>query len=214
VAFRFSDSTAIAAGTFNTYVIHPKWLVEVGLLKEGTKVKMLSDFRRPGIRYSAEDYPVEWDIRPDRVTLKTVRPDPNVDCGAGLATIIEHLPWTPLGGVGVNAEFVGTLADIEHLPRERSLPECKPFDNFALKQRTMHVGFARGPHVFNIQIAQHEKIELSVNVHTELNDKGTQKEISELALETCRNFFALRNEATDLAKRLFGVELSYEQNSD
>lgn len=208
MAFRFKDSTAVAAGTFNTYVIHPKWLVEVGLLKEGTKVKMLSDFRRPGIRYSVEELPIEWDIRPDRVMLKTSNPE--ADCGSGLATIIGCLPWTPLVGVGVNAEFLGTPEDIECLPKPRSLPTCETPDGYELKQRTLHVGFNRGPHIFNIQIAQHEKVELSINIHTELSDKGTQKEVSDLAQEACQNFFALRSEGVDLARRLFGVELSYE----
>jgi len=202
----------VAAGTFNTYVIHPKWLVEVGLLREGAKGKMLSDFRRPGIRYSSDEIPYEWDIRPDRVMLITKKPD--VDCGKDLATVIESLPWTPLGGVGVNAEFIGTPADIEGLPDNRGLQTWEIPGEYGLKQRTLHVGLVRGPHIFNLQIAQHEKVELSINIHTELSDKGPQKEISELAQETCRNFFALREEGTKLAKQLFGVELSYEQNID
>jgi hypothetical protein len=58
VAFRFSNSTAVAAGTFNIYVIQPQWLSEVKIFREGMKLQMASDFRRPGFRYSAEELSV------------------------------------------------------------------------------------------------------------------------------------------------------------
>lgn len=174
---------------------------------------MLSDFRRPGIRYSAEDVPVEWDIRPDRVMLVTKKPDE--DCGKGLATIIQQLPWTPLIGVGVNAEFVGTPEDIDKISDKYRLPSNEvPQGNYGQKQRTVHVAFTRDPYVFNIQIAQHEKVELSINIHAELTNKATQKEASDLAQEALGKFISLRDEAVALATRLYGVELSYELHSD
>lgn len=212
MAFRFSDSTAVAAGTFNVHVIHPKWLAEVGLLPDGTKVRMSSDFRRPGFELSPEGMNVKWDIKPDRLII--VSKSRQEDCGGILASVLEALPWTPLLGVGVNVEFTGLPEDIDGLPESCSLPSCQDVEGYGLRQRTMHIGLTRGPHIFNMQVSSHEKVELSINVHTELGKKPSQREACELAIETCRNFFALREEATDLAKKILGVELSYEQNSD
>ena len=203
MAFRFSTSTAVAAGTFNIYVIQPQWLREVKLFREGVKMKVASDFRRPGFLYTSDESPVNWDVRPDRVML--TGKNPAADCGGVLADVIHKLPWTPLTGVGVNVEFIGEPEDLERL-KGCSLPTCDAIEGYARKQRTIHTALERSPHIFNLQIAAHEKIELSINVHTELT--GTQEAISALAEETCRKFLALREEASRLAARQFGVEVN------
>jgi len=213
VTFRFSDSTAVAAGTFNIHVIHPRWLAEVDLLPEGTKVKMSSDFRRPGFRYAFDGIAMEWDVRPERLVI--VSKSHKENCGSVLAGVIRNLPWTPLLGVGVNIEFKGTLEDLEAIPKLCQPPPCQAVEGYGTKQQTMHLGLTRGPHVFNMQIAVHEKVELSINVHTELGNKAApQREVTALAIGACDNFFALREEAVGLAKKLWNLELSYEPNSD
>lgn len=206
MAFRFRSATAVAAGTFNIYVIQPRWLAEVGLVREGVKVQLKSDLNRPGFLYSSEELPTDWDVRPDRLTL--IAKTPAIDCGSLLADVIEKLPWTPLIGVGANVEFVGELADIDKFPCERTIPKCEPPAGYECKQRTVHVALARGPHIFNLQMSVHEdRTELSINVHTELKGQGNQATISTLAQRSCREFFALRDESIELVRKLFCVEV-------
>jgi len=213
VAFRWTSSTAVAAGTFNMYVIQPHWLTEVGRFREGMKLKAKSDMNRPGFNYSSDELRFTWDIRPDR--LMVISKGPTDDCGAELADVIEKLPWTPLAGVGANVEFTGDEADIELLMSGKCrLPSCNIPDGYGLKQRTVHIAIARDAHIFNLQIAAHERVELSINVHTELTAKGRQAANSELAQRACKQHLALCHEATELARNLFQVELRYEPNSD
>jgi hypothetical protein len=208
VALLFKKAAAVAVGTFNIYVIQPKWLAEVGIWPEGTKIQMASDLNRPGFRYRSEEFSAQWEVRPDRLILHTE--SANDDCGKTLADVLEKLPWTPLFGVGVNVEFHGDLNELKELPRSCSLPSGDGPDGYEVKQRTCHVGLLRSGQIFNLQLSASEKAELSINVHTELRDKGKQEHITKLAQEACRAFIELRDEAVKLAKRTFALELSYE----
>jgi hypothetical protein len=205
VALRFKKATAVAVGTFNIYVIQPKWLAEVGIWPDGTQVQMLSDLNRPGFRYKTE-FPTQWEVRPDRLILHTE--EVGDDCGATLANVLEKLPWTPLFGVGVNLEFHGDLPELSNLAASCALPRCDAPEGYEIKQSTAHIAAKRGDHVFNLQLSAHESAELSINVHTELKDKGKQENVVKVAQEACRKYFVLRGEAIELAKRIFALELT------
>lgn len=212
MAWRFKIASAVAVGTFNIYVIQPRWLTEVGLVPDGTKLKMASDLIRPGFRYSSPELSADWDVRPDRVSVVTKQPD--VDCGKLLAEVLDKLMWTPLTGIGVNVEFEGATSDLEQLPSGCRLPECALPSGYGMHQKSIHVALARDEHVFNFQLSLLDDPSLAVNVHTDLKDKGTQKEINKLAINACLNYLPLQTEARSLVRQLYKVELQNEQHSD
>jgi len=208
VALLFKKATAVAVGTFNIYVIQPKWLAEVGIWPDPSQVQMASDLNRPGFRYRSEGLPTQWEVRPDRLILHTFSSAD--DCGGLLSSVLEKLAWTPLFGIGLNVEFEGDLAELDRARTNCTPPACEVPEGYELKQRTCHLGMARGDHIFNLQLSAYEKSELSINVHTDLKDKGRQGYITELARETCNRFFEIRDEAVSLATRIFALELKYE----
>jgi hypothetical protein len=212
VAFRFIKANSIAVGTFNIYIIQPKWLAEIGLMKKGVKVKLATDFNRPGFRYVADELPIHWQIFPDRIMLES--DDAAIDCGTMMAEILDKLPWTPLIAIGANVEFSGKTAELHRLPKSCSLPICGEVDGFEIRQRSAHLSHQRGDQNFNVQVSDTiQQAELAINVHTELKDKP-QQELNRIAQDACRNFLSHRNDAVALAQKLFNVEISYDRNSD
>jgi hypothetical protein len=80
-------------------------------------------------------------------------------------------------------------------------------EGYQLKQRTAHVAVTRDDRVFNLQLAAHERSELSINVHTELKDRDGQENAVRAALDACHQFIPLREEAVELASQIIGLEL-------
>lgn len=207
MAFQFSKANAVAVGSFNVYIIQPKWLAEIGLMAKGVKVRMETDFNRPGLRFSSEDSPFSWHIRPDRITLDTE--DSSADCGSKLADVLEKLPWTPLLAVGMNTEFKGEVADIDNIPARPDLLHCIPPAGYEFAQRSLHLALKHGDQLVNVQVSDLlTSAEVSVNWHTELKDKSNQSEANLAAQQSCRKFFAAREAGLLLAKKLYGLELT------
>ncbi len=212
MALQFKKATAVAVGTFNIYVIQPKWLTEIGQISEGARVKIEANFDRPGFRFSYEDGSICWAVQPDRLVIEST--SASDDCGSKLAEILDKLKWTPLRAIGINAEFGGDASELESLADSCGLPNCHIPSEYELKQRTIHVAVKKQSQVFNAQLSAHEKGELSVNVHTDLDQNSRQEDINKAAIEVCGRFHGLLDEATKLASTFFNLELKYERNSD
>jgi len=212
VSFRFKTAAAVAVGTFNIYIVQPNWLAQIGILDENTRVKIESDFTRPGFRFSVPNDPIQWNVRPDRLVLEAT--DIGTDCGGPLAKVLRTLRWTPLTGVGANFEYE---ADWELLSRLRcKLPDCPAPKGFEEGQKTWHAAFARGSEVFNFQVSANPKpkgadkkkvVTLSLNVHTEISQEKEQTKASELAQLACRQFIQHGKDAVLIAQDLVGIEL-------
>src|SRR5262245_19180087 len=176
-------------------------------MRKGVKVKMATDFNRPGFRYIADDL-IQWHVFPDRIIIESE--DQSADCGVMLGQILEKLPWTPLIAIGANIEFSGDLAELHRVPKECAPPECGAKDQYEIKQRSAHVALQRGDKVFNVQVSDSvTQAELAINIHTEIKDKARQ-EVTRLAQEACGQFLANLREAVDLAKKCFNVEIDYD----
>jgi hypothetical protein len=214
VAFRFKMANVIAVGTFNIYIIHPKWLAEIGAMEKGTKVRIQTDFSRPGFRFEEEGRAVQWQVLPDRIIVEST--DPEIDCGVRLGEVLDKLPWTPLIAIGTNCEFSGGLDEISRLPDACKLPNCTAPEGYEVKQRTVHVASHRENRVISSQLSRVDDtlVELNLNVHTEFKEAKMRPETISQAQEACRQFFAHRDEAAILTQHLFNVEIDLGKNGD
>lgn len=212
VSFQFKTASAVAAGTFNIYIVQPRWLREVKILEGSERIKMQADYNRPGFRFKREESRIRWEVRPDRIVLDTDSPD--VDCGHPLERVIEVLKWTPLMGIGTNVDFE---ADISILETLRYRPhECTTPDGFRVRQKTWHVGLEQGAQLFNFQVSVEggptgddpEKVSLSINVHTEITKDKSHEVGNEIGREACRNFLAHRRKAVQLVSDLLNTEIA------
>lgn len=210
VPLRFRKSTAVAIGTFNIYVIQPRWLVEVGLLQKTDKVLMEADLTRPGFKFTQVGRARGWEVRPDRLVIESEQPDE--DCGSALADILDKLPWTPLTAVGTNVTFAGDLSDLDRMAGACAFPPCEPPEGHKVVQRTLHIGIQVGDNIFNLQVNRNGEAEVSINAHTELKNKGSQADTNRAAQAECRKFFAHRTQGVALATNLFKLDLSHERN--
>ncbi len=209
MAFKFKSSMAVAAGTFNIYVIQPTWLSQVGLIEGGMKIQFSTDLNRPGFRYEGGSLQGVWTVRPDRVSIESKTF--GVDCGTPVSGIIEKLPWTPLNGVGTNLEFEADLAIIDAV--NCKLPICDAPGGLSVAQRSWHVGLKKENQIFNYQVSERESpkgdryVSLVINVHTEIPRGMKQIEASSLAVAACKKFSEHASEAIEVGKELLKVEI-------
>jgi hypothetical protein len=202
VAFTFKKASCVVAGTFNMYVIQPPWFTKIGIFPKGIEVAIGTHLDEPGFRYAPTKNPFRWFVTPHRVEVETR--DPEGDCGAPMASVLEALPWTPLVALGNNVIYTAPLADLDGLREEfRRSPQAP--EGYAMKQRSMHFGLSREGAVMNLQLSiTPEELELSVNTHTELRKKE-----SEDAQAAARRFIQDRRDAETLIQQLFGVSVEY-----
>lgn len=211
MGFRLKQAVAVAAGTFNIYIVQPQWLCEMGLLDQEAGL-IETDLRRPGFRFSTRSKRGRWSIRPDRLTVDSELP--SEDCGADLATVLETLKWTPLLGVGANLEFTADLDVLSKLAVP--LPETLVESGFSVSQRVVQFGISRAPQMFNLKLSaatdspkDQAALNLVINVHTDVANMS-QEAANELSVRACRDFRMLCRESVSLAERVFGVGINYE----
>jgi hypothetical protein len=211
-AFVFTKSAAVAVGTFNIYIVQPRWLAQIGLIEKEFRIKIESDFTRPGFRFFIPDTPIVWNVRPDRLVLEGKSFD--ADCGTPLAKVLRTLRWTPLTGVGTNLEFEADWSVLENI--KCKMPDCPAPPGYESGQRTWHSAFHRGEQVFNLQVSAQPKsalhggkqiVGLSINVHTEISREIDQTKASEMGQLASRQFSEHCREAVKLATEILGVDL-------
>jgi hypothetical protein len=207
VEFRFHRASCVVVGTFNTYVIQPPLLTEMGVLRDGQTAELLFDFTQPGMRFRIDD--VTWTIRPERLAIEST--NSRKDCGCDASLVLQKLCWTPIRAVGTNIVFATDVASEHELPQTFRLPALA--DGFPTQQRSAHLAVCENELLVNIQLAASEgKLELSLNVHTDLRHsiRRSQLAASKRAQEACAAFFGHREFAIQRAASLLGATFSYE----
>jgi hypothetical protein len=207
MAFRFQKSSCIVVGTFNMYILHPKWLAKHGIIESGVEVAIETNFTQPGFRFTFPKLDIRWLIAPNRVIVESSKPA--VDCGAIVAKMLKALPETPLQGLGSNVDYEAELNEIEKLSRTiRDFPQqTSPNAGESIAQRTFHVAVKRGEHeATNLQLSFTEtKIELACNVHVGLENR---ENANEAAIAAASRYFEDRARSDALARYFFGTEVS------
>jgi hypothetical protein len=202
VAFQFKRASCVAVGTFNMYIIQPRWLAKVGIIPQGIEVAIETKLDEPGFRFWSPKLPVRWFVTPSRVQVETLHAD--ADCGEAVAKVFEALPQTPLIALGNNAIYQAPLGDLEALPILSSLRREGP-EGFKAVQTSLHYGMRREDTTFNAQLAITEKeLELAVNAHTKLREMNPED-----AAKVARRFFEDRRTAEQLIAHLFQVRVTY-----
>lgn len=202
--FRFKRSSCVAVGTFNIYIIQPQWLTEIGLISLGTQVEIKTDFRQLGFRISAEDQGVVWNVRPDK--LLTEAEDPQINCGEFLGTVLANLNWTPIVAVGNNALFSSDIGNLEQI--RNFFPDSPVPEEYEEVQKTWHRSIRRESHVFSTQLSiKADEIELALNVHTDVQGRGSHAEVNQYAQQNCNDFLSQRDESLRVTSEMLGMEV-------
>ncbi|QDT83657.1 hypothetical protein [Gimesia chilikensis] len=205
--FKFKKSSCVVVGTFNTYIIQPHWLSEVGIFPSGATVEILTDIRNPGIRFSLSEQPENdnriWNVRPDRLSVESTTL--GVDCGEPIARVLEELQWTPIDAVGCNIIFD---SHIDHYDKISHLfNDSENIEGYKTIQRAWHRTLASETRQFNIHITvEDEKILLTLNSNTDAKTLGSIRESNSKAQLACKEFKQQTEEVHKIAQTLFGME--------
>lgn len=174
VAFDFRTASCVAVGSFNVYIIQPAWLVEVGILAgDLEKVGLEINLAEPGFRILCSDDEMTWSVQPSRITIKSNRA--GTDCGRLLGLVLKNLPHTPVRAIGSNARYEAPLEEVSSRFFD-AIPDvpARLGSNGKIVEETRHWGIAEGDQVFNLSlIRKPDSLQLSVNVHTDLNGRRT-----------------------------------------
>ena len=213
--FQFKNASCVVIGTFNVFVIQPKLLTEMGLIRKGTSIKVEQDLSQPGTRIQVDE--VTWVVRPDRLIVESKRY--GEDCGTPLAELLSKLLWTPVFAVGVNLAFTGVDIEESEIPDGFRLPKVE----FETTQRTVHACIADKERVFNVQLAASKtqdstNYELALNIHTDFSEKKSshlQASLNQAATLACRQFFDDIAEITKFSKNLCpSLQFSYDIDNE
>jgi hypothetical protein len=211
VPFRFRQSACVAVGTFNIYIVQPKWLADTEIIgREASPLEI--DVNRPGFRFYSHNAAIRWHVRPDRLTVES--DDYGADCGTPVANVLDTLQWTPLIAVGVNTEFVAEREILGELNQGWRPPDIRDMPGYTIRQTTRHAQAERTPYSFNVQLSVLEaNVTVSLNVHLDVSGVEQHQIASQQAQESCRLFFQHRREAVQLAREILGVPFN-EHNND
>jgi hypothetical protein len=172
VAFEFVKSSCVIVGTFNVNVVQPRYLAEMDVFPKETKLSLMVNVTKPGLRFSVEDSPFEWQVSPEKVLVETT--SENDECGPQAAKMLEALKWTPLSAVGLNTvlkaprEFAKTL-----LPNVFGDEIVCP-KGFTVGPRTWHMALMEDGIRHNIQVSQmDDDCHLSLNTHAAFEDSSS-----------------------------------------
>jgi len=207
VAFQFKKASCVVAGTFNMYLIHPKWLAKHEIIEQG-EVGIHFNLAQPGFRFVPTKHKVIWTVAPDRLVIESE--DPATDCGATAAAVLRKLPETPLFGIGNNVVYRADISEMAALARpiRHFLETSSPAPDQTLAQRSFHVAVKQGEHqTTNLQVSVKEDgIELLCNVHTELRDR---EDANQAAVDAAGQFFRDRTAVKPLIQHFFAAEIEH-----
>ena len=205
MAFTFKNSSCVVIGTFNIYILQPKYLAEMGVIERGHEVRLSADLSQPGIRFQIQT--ANWIVRPERLTVET--DDRDFNCGETVASVLDALPWTPIKAVGINVSFQAGLERLDNLPDHVRLPRLVNSDG--LTHRAMSLGIANDEFVTNFTLAASpEEVSLSINVHFDVKQRlpgRSQRQSVEDAGNFVREFEQRRNDAIKLVEEMLELEI-------
>ncbi len=202
-SFRFHNSSVVAVGTFNIYVLQPENLARMNAIRSEKKVLVMGDLSAPGVRIVDGD--VNWIIRPDRVSIESNNPSSN--CGEKLARVTDSLIWTPIVAIGMNVTFRGELSvdvvgDLELHQIDRAV------------QCTCHAAFVFQGGLLNVQLSRTtEHQELTLNAHFDISKgQNAPEKIGELVVKRCDEFLSIRQDMVEFARSLTNIEFNYAEH--
>ena len=191
-------SNCICLGSFNIYIVQPKWLADQGIIPRSIEVAIEANLEEPGFRFSSPALSSRWMLHPSRLAIET--DDPREDCGAFMGKVLERLPYTPLIALGKNFDY---------LAEETSPDELKWFEDdsslslprsFKRKASSRGWSFQKGSHLFNLNVVRDDKgTWFRMNIHTELRGREIES-----ALESANLFKKHRTASKGLMNRMFG----------
>lgn len=205
IKFTFKQSSCVAIGTFNIYIVQPKLLQEMDVFRAEHPVLLSGDLTQPGFRFEVDNS--KWFVRPDRLSVETQ--DPSVDCGGFVRRTLASLCWTPIMAVGINAIFEAAPGFESMIADELRLPIYPD-----ASQRAVHVSVQHDNTKTNIQLASAEEhLTLSVNRHVDFGHlRNDPKRLSKAVQDVCGSFMEQRDESVEIARKAVRGEMSYERD--
>jgi hypothetical protein len=209
VSFKFKKASCVVVGSFNIYIIHPKWLVKHKIIQDKVEIGIQFNLEQAGLRYHIPEHKMTWNVAPDRIVVESE--NPKVDCGIFLSKVLDKLPETPLFAIGNNITYEADKDELQML----SQPICEFIRATSavgietLKQQSCHVALERREHeTINLQISiKNDAIILTCNVHTQLRDR---ENACAAAMEAAKHFIEDRNSVKSLVHHYFGMMIEHD----
>jgi hypothetical protein len=148
MAFNFLRSASVAIGSFNIYIIQPKWLGSKGFVKEGTDLTIETTLDEPGLRISANGYPFRWVVTPSKIAIETK--DEAADCGKVMASLLRYLPETPLTAVA-NHTVYSSPTD-KTVPQPPAFPCVAPMEGYDVTESAYLIAVRSPSDSYNLLI--------------------------------------------------------------
>jgi len=184
------------------YIVQPAWLAKIHVFPKDAQVSIYSKLDEPGVVFQSRTIGCRWFVSPSRIEVSTEKADE--DCGKGVATVLNQLPWTPLVALGNNVTFTTPIRELERLPEEfRRQPEAP--QGFDLSQRSFQFAASREGTIFNLQLSvSGDEIEISVNAHYELRNRDSSD-----AQQAASRFLQDRGTSESLMQHFLKASVEY-----
>ena len=194
-------SETVAVGAFNPRIITPSWLVKNGVVQEDKWLEDILD----SMPIEENGFPLGglgWDVDWDRLIVSAEASER--DCGEATAKVIELLRHTPVSAIGHNFHYTCPVSDwpVPAIPRlgSRTATDLRATE-------TRWTGrFDREGVVIEVELLYTPKADDVVAVRT--NFERSSGKDWESAVSAARSFAADRTAAHELARTLFGLEVT------
>lgn len=203
MTLRFKSSQCVVVGTFNMYIIQPRWLMDRKIIPKSTQFHVEANLDEPGIKFTPPGDRRTWLVTPTKLTVLTS--DPKSDCGPPVAKVLQKLPWTPLAAIGNNVEFVGGRSAASRRLRSiaKAILPSVPRDLGETEGTSYALSICHGDQSYRLNFAfGADDIRLFVNVHTNLKEKS-----GKFAGEVAAASGAHRRHAVKLVKHVLESEV-------
>lgn len=208
MTFKFKKASCVVVGSFNIYIIHPKWLVKHKIIENEVEVAIQFNLEQAGFSYHIPKHKVTWNVAPDKIVVESE--DPDVDCGDFLSKVLDKLPETPLFAIGNNVIYEAEKDELSLLaqPIRDFINTVSPIGSETLVQQSFHVALEREKYkITNIQLSiKNDRFVLMCNVHTELRDRSDAWEAAVLAT---KQLIEDRNSVKPLVHHYFGMTIEH-----
>ena len=194
-------SQTVAVGAFDPRIITPSWLARNDVVREDKWLEDILD----SMPTDENGFPLggfDWDISLNRMTVSTKSPELN--CGRAVAGVIELLRHMPVSAIGHNFHYTCPVSDWP-APATPKLGDRTATDLDATETRWTG-RFDREGVVIEVELLYTPKADDVVAVRT--NFERSSGKDWESAVSAARSFAADRAEAHELARTLFGLEVT------
>ncbi len=207
--FKFKKASCVVVGSFNIYILHPKWLAKHEIIDKDVEVGILFNLEQSGFRYHIAKHKVTWNVTPDKIVVESE--DPEIDCGDYISKVLSKLPETPLFAIGNNVTYEAEKDETALLnqPIRDFINTAIPMDSETMVQQSLHVALKRREYeIINLQISiKDDKIILRCNVHAELRERT---DVCDAAAQAAKQFIEDRNFVKTLVHHYFGMLIEHD----